>query len=222
MSRPTSRPPFSALICSILFTSDLPSRRRRVNTKKAPLPLEEKGTLASLRVRHRTLRAREPSGLKRRARSLARCGPRKLLKTSAFGARPLFAGWIDVAKESATTSEVLNSKASSRSLPAELVAPPPADTAPSSVPEPERTFSGAPLAPKTGGDDSEPDPDRAERHPYVARPGDRSKPVTGAAVCAWRGAWVARPSDQVSIEEDGNSRSSSFRRFPSLWFGEAF
>src|SRR3989442_3205560 len=38
--------------------------------------------------------------------------PRKLLKTSAFGARPLFAGWIDVAKESATTSEVLNSKAS--------------------------------------------------------------------------------------------------------------
>src|SRR2546422_2673899 len=60
MSRPTSRPPFSALICSILFTSDLPSRRRRVNTKKAPLPLEEKGTLASLRVRHRTLRAREP------------------------------------------------------------------------------------------------------------------------------------------------------------------
>jgi len=111
-----------------------------------------------------------------------------------------------VAKESATTSEVLNSKASSRSLPAELVAPPPADTAPSSVPEPERTFSGAPLAPKTGGDDSEPDPDRAERHPYVARPGDRSKPVTGAAVCAWRGAWVARPSDQVSIEEDPRAR----------------
>jgi len=42
-----------------------------------------------------------------------------------------------VAKESATTGEVLNSKASSRSLPAELVAPPPADAAPAPVPEPE-------------------------------------------------------------------------------------
>ena len=135
--------------------------------------------------------------------------PSKTPQNQRLRSAPLFAGWIDVAKESATTSEVLNSKASSRSLPAELVAPPPADTAPSSVPEPERTFSGAPLAPKTGGDDSEPDPDRAERHPYVARPGDRSKPMTGAAVYAWRGAWVARPSDQVSIEEDGNSRIPS-------------
>src|SRR2546427_3735043 len=160
MSRRTSRPPFSALICSILFTSDLPSRRRRVNTKKAPLPIEEKGTLASLRVRHRTLRAREPhdsSGVPDPWQGAALENSSK----PAPSERAPFAGWIDVAKESATTSEVLNSKASSRSLPAELVAPPPADTAPSSVPEPERTFSGAPLAPKTGGDDSEPDPDRA-------------------------------------------------------------
>ena len=42
-----------------------------------------------------------------------------------------------MAKESATTSEVLNSKASSRSLPAEHVTPPPADAAPAPVPEPE-------------------------------------------------------------------------------------
>src|SRR5947208_2748841 len=105
--------------------------------------------------------------------------PSKTPQNQRLRSAPLFAGWIDVAKESATTSEVLNSKASSRSLPAELMAPPPADAAPAPVPEPERTFSGAPLAPKTGGDDSEPDPDRAERHPYVARPGDRSKPVSG-------------------------------------------
>jgi len=33
-----------------------------------------------------------------------------------------------------------------------------------------------------------------EAPPHVVRPRDRSRPVTGAAVCAWRGAWVARPS----------------------------
>ena len=38
-----------------------------------------------------------------------------------------------------------------------------------------------------------------EAPPHVVRPRDRSRPVTGAAVCAWRGAWVARRSAAVLV-----------------------
>src|SRR5207249_11370484 len=83
MSRPTSRPPFSALICSILFTSDLPSRRRRVNKKRAPLPIEERHPCLS-ESPALDCQITRGSRLKRRARFLVRCGRRKLLQKRRF------------------------------------------------------------------------------------------------------------------------------------------
>src|SRR5207249_5635507 len=93
MSRPTSRPPFSALICSILFTSDLPSRRRRVNTKKGAPPHWEEGHLCLSESPASDSQITRTSRLKRRARSLARCGPRKLPQNQRLRSAPcLLAG----------------------------------------------------------------------------------------------------------------------------------
>src|SRR5437899_13062544 len=97
MSRPTSRPPFSALICSILFTSDLPSRRRRVNKKRAPLPIEERHPCLSESPALDSQITRS-SGLKRRARFLVRCGRRKLLQKRRFRS-VLPVCWLDLRGE---------------------------------------------------------------------------------------------------------------------------
>ncbi len=81
-----------------------------------------------------------------------------------------------------------------------------------------KNFSGAPLSPKTGGDDREPDPDRAQRHhEWVFGQRGRSKPATGAAVCAWRGAWgraAVGDSDSIVVRQKrtlGGSRCDEVR-----------
>ena len=62
----------------------------------------------------------------------------------------------------------------------------------------------SPLSPRTGGGDRELDPDRVERHRGMTF-GQRgcSRPVTGAALGVWRGAWIARPLPFMSIRRAG-------------------
>src|SRR5215831_20183162 len=75
--------------------------------------------------------------------------------------------------------------------------PAPADPLPRAQPEqPQRTFLAGPLthSRRVQTEKSEPDCAQRDLSVWLEPRGPTGKPVTGAAVCAWRGVWAPRLS----------------------------